>query len=144
MNKLTFSSETPFKGSAIGDLQEAIHLLLDRGVLLTNDEAVRVELSALLTKERAGRTNGYDTRKLVGVFQQERGLEVSGEVDEPTTEALNAALRELLGPQAHQAGSYNKAGYMRLDFNWNQALSPATRSEIEEVSNTAIRSNLEV
>ena len=95
MNKLTFSSETPFKGSAIGDLQEAIHLLLDRGVLLTNDEAVRVELSALLTKERAGRTNGYATRKLVGVFQQERGLEVSGEVDEPTTEALNAALEGL-------------------------------------------------
>ncbi len=60
------------------------------------------------------------------------------------THVIHAALREVLGPQAHQAGSYNKAGYMRLDFNWNQALSPATRSEIEELSNTAIRSNLEV
>ena len=60
------------------------------------------------------------------------------------THVIHAALREVLGPQAHQAGSYNKAGYMRLDFNWNQALSPATRSEIEELSNNAIRSNLEV
>jgi alanyl-tRNA synthetase len=60
------------------------------------------------------------------------------------THLIHAALREVLGPQAHQAGSYNKAGYMRLDFNWNQALSPATRSEIEERSNAAIRDNLEV
>ncbi|GAA3745711.1 alanine--tRNA ligase [Leifsonia bigeumensis] len=60
------------------------------------------------------------------------------------THVIHAALREVLGPQAHQAGSYNKAGYMRLDFNWNQALSPATRTEIEELSNNAIRNNLEV
>jgi alanyl-tRNA synthetase len=50
----------------------------------------------------------------------------------------------VLGPEAHQAGSYNKAGYMRLDFNWNQALSPSTRTEIEDIANNAIRENLEV
>src|SRR5690554_2174309 len=33
---------------------------------------------------------------------------------------------------------------MRLDFAWNQALSPATRSEIEEIANNAIRQNLDV
>jgi alanyl-tRNA synthetase len=33
---------------------------------------------------------------------------------------------------------------MRLDFSWNQALSPETRSEIEEVANNAVRDNLEV
>ncbi|WP_423924156.1 alanine--tRNA ligase [Frigoribacterium sp. 2-23] len=60
------------------------------------------------------------------------------------THLIHAALREVLGPEAHQAGSYNKAGYMRLDFNWNQALSPQTRSEIEEIANNAIRDDLEV
>ena len=60
------------------------------------------------------------------------------------THLIHAALRQVLGADAHQAGSYNKAGYMRLDFNWNQALSAATRSEIEEISNVAIRSNLMV
>ena len=60
------------------------------------------------------------------------------------THVIHAALRQTLGHDAHQSGSYNKAGYMRLDFTWNQALSPATRSEIEEISNLAVRDNLPV
>ncbi len=60
------------------------------------------------------------------------------------THIIHAALRQVLGPNAHQSGSYNKAGYLRLDFSWNQALSAETRSEIEEISNNAIRQNLEV
>jgi alanyl-tRNA synthetase len=60
------------------------------------------------------------------------------------THLVHAALRQTLGPQAHQSGSYNKAGYLRLDFSWNQPLSAETRSEIEEISNLAIRNDLEV
>ncbi|MCU1412283.1 MAG: alaS [Rhodoglobus sp.] len=60
------------------------------------------------------------------------------------THLVHAALRQILGPAAHQSGSYNKAGYMRLDFSWNSALSHATKSEIEEVANNAVRDNLEV
>ncbi len=60
------------------------------------------------------------------------------------THIIHAALRQVLGPNAHQSGSFNKAGYLRLDFSWNQALSPETRSEIEEISNNAIRDNLQV
>ncbi|WP_167050874.1 alanine--tRNA ligase [Salinibacterium sp. ZJ77] len=60
------------------------------------------------------------------------------------THLVHAALRQTLGQEAHQSGSFNKAGYMRLDFSWNQALSPETRSEIEEVANNAVRDNLEV
>jgi alanyl-tRNA synthetase len=60
------------------------------------------------------------------------------------THLIHAALRQTLGQDAHQAGSFNKAGYMRLDFSWNQALSAATRSEVEEIANNAVRDNLEV
>ena len=60
------------------------------------------------------------------------------------THVLHAALREVLGPSALQSGSYNKPGYLRLDFSWNQALSLETRSEIEEVANLAIRRDLAV
>ncbi len=60
------------------------------------------------------------------------------------THLVHAALRQVLGSEAHQAGSYNKSGYLRLDFNWNQALSPETRSEIEDVANNAIRDDFEV
>jgi alanyl-tRNA synthetase len=57
---------------------------------------------------------------------------------------VHAALRDVLGPNAHQAGSYNKAGYLRLDFTHSDALSTETKSEIEEISNLAIRSDYEV
>lgn len=60
------------------------------------------------------------------------------------THVVHAALREVLGPTALQSGSYNKPGYLRLDFAWAQALSAETKSEIEEVSNLAIRNDLTV
>ena len=60
------------------------------------------------------------------------------------THVVHAALRQVLGQTAHQAGSFNRAGYMRLDFNWAQPLSSETRSEIEDLSNLAVRANHEV
>ena len=60
------------------------------------------------------------------------------------THVVHAALRQVLGPSALQSGSYNKPGYLRLDFAWNQGLSAATRSEIEEVANLAVREDLPV
>ncbi len=60
------------------------------------------------------------------------------------THVVHAALRQVLGPSALQSGSYNRPGYLRLDFAWNSALSAATRSEIEEVANLAVRDDLPV
>ncbi|MGW6200169.1 alanine--tRNA ligase [Kribbella sp. NPDC055110] len=60
------------------------------------------------------------------------------------THVVHAALRQVLGPNALQSGSYNKPGYLRLDFAWSSALDPATRSEIEEVANLAVRQDLPV
>ena len=60
------------------------------------------------------------------------------------THVVHAAIRQVLGPQALQSGSFNRPGYMRLDFAWGQALSNETKSEIEEVSNLAIRADLAV
>lgn len=57
------------------------------------------------------------------------------------THIVHAALREVLGSSAHQSGSYNKAGYLRLDFTHTEALSAETKSEIEEISNIAVREN---
>ena len=60
------------------------------------------------------------------------------------THVIHAALRQILGPAALQSGSANRPGYLRLDFSWRSGLSSATRSEIEEVSNIAIRDDLPV
>jgi alanyl-tRNA synthetase len=60
------------------------------------------------------------------------------------THIVHAALRQVLGDTALQSGSYNKPGFLRLDFSWAQALSNETKSEIEEVTNLAIREDLMV
>ncbi|WP_350352287.1 alanine--tRNA ligase [Microbacterium sp. A8/3-1] len=60
------------------------------------------------------------------------------------THLVHAALRDTLGNTATQAGSLNRAGYMRFDFSWSQALSTETRSEIEEITNRAVQDALEV
>ncbi|MFC5144930.1 alanine--tRNA ligase [Streptomyces aureoversilis] len=60
------------------------------------------------------------------------------------THVLHAALREILGPTALQSGSYNRPGYLRLDFPWRGGLSQTVRSEIEEAANRALRRDLPV
>ncbi|QDO88913.1 alanine--tRNA ligase [Ornithinimicrobium ciconiae] len=82
------------------------------------------------------------------------GLDVNATVDQDWrvqacqahsgTHVVHAALRQVLGPTALQSGSYNKPGYLRLDFAWGSALSPETRSEIEEAANLALRQDLPV
>jgi alanyl-tRNA synthetase len=60
------------------------------------------------------------------------------------THIVNATLRQLLGDSTHQAGSFNKPGYLRFDFNSPGALSPAMKEELEGVANEAIRADYEV
>ncbi|WP_062078886.1 alanine--tRNA ligase [Demequina globuliformis] len=60
------------------------------------------------------------------------------------THLIHAALHEVLGEDATQAGSYNKPGYMRLDFAWRQGVSAMAREEIEGIANRAIREELPV
>ena len=60
------------------------------------------------------------------------------------THVVHAALREVLGPTALQAGSFNRPGYLRLDFAWADALVRDQRSLIEQVSNRAVRDDLAV
>ncbi len=54
------------------------------------------------------------------------------------THLIHAALREVLGPTAVQAGSMNKPGYLRFDFNYTEALTPDQIHQIEAITNEAI------
>jgi alanyl-tRNA synthetase len=60
------------------------------------------------------------------------------------THMVHAALRQVLGPNAVQAGSLNRPGYLRFDFNWQGPLSDTQRSEIEEVTNEAVEADFAV
>jgi alanyl-tRNA synthetase len=80
-----------------------------------------------------------------------RGAELTAEVDREWrlsacqahsgTHVVHAALRQVLGPQALQSGSYNRPGYLRLDFAWQGALSTQQRADIEDVANAAVRAD---
>jgi alanyl-tRNA synthetase len=60
------------------------------------------------------------------------------------THMVHAALRQVLGPNAVQAGSLNRPGYLRFDFNWQGPLTDDQRTQIEEVTNQAVEADYEV
>ena len=78
----------------------------------------------------------HQVRVLEGELRQ--GAELTAEVDydwrlnacqaHSGTHVVHAALREVLGPQALQSGSYNRPGYLRLDFAWQGALTHQQRT----------------
>ncbi|HHX86158.1 MAG TPA: alanine--tRNA ligase, partial [Actinomycetales bacterium] len=54
------------------------------------------------------------------------------------THLVHAALRQILGPEAVQAGSLNKPGYLRFDFNWSGGIPGDVLAQVEEVTNLAV------
>ena len=60
------------------------------------------------------------------------------------THMVHGALRQVLGPNAVQAGSLNRPGYLRFDFNWQGPLSERQRIDIEEIANEAVQADHEV
>lgn len=94
MNKITFPLTQGAQSAALADLQEALQVLLDRELILANDEAAGREMCEALKPELADQTYGGATSRLVSLFQEERRLQARGEADQPTAEALNALLLE--------------------------------------------------
>src|SRR5215210_2349819 len=92
MNKITFPLKSAMTGPEVADLQDALQHLLFHGGFEIDDETRLREYSQALLADRAKQTYGLATYKLVRMFQLKRGLQVSGEVDEPTAGALNAQL----------------------------------------------------
>ena len=60
------------------------------------------------------------------------------------THMVHAALRQVLGPNAVQAGSLNRPGYLRFDFNSQSALTEDQRNQVEEVANEAVQADFAV
>ena len=119
------------QGIIVGDGFEAEVLDVQKPVPGLIVHTVKVAVGTISIDARAETRVDADYRR--GATQAHSG-----------THIVHAALRQVLGSNAHQAGSYNKAGYLRLDFTHSEALSTETKSEIEEISNLAIRADHEV
>ena len=94
MNKVAFPLKPRMRGPKVADLQDALEALLDRGVILADNESTRRKLAAAVVREKEKRYFGKSTAMVVTVFQRERNLEPTGEVDEKTAAVINALLRE--------------------------------------------------
>jgi alanyl-tRNA synthetase len=129
---------TPFYAESGGQIADAGHLLWDGGRAEVLD--VQRPVKGLVA---------HQVRVLEGELRP--GTELSAEVDyewrlsacqaHSGTHVVHAALRQVLGPQALQSGSYNRPGYLRLDFAWQGALSQQQRTDIEDVANAAVRAD---
>ena len=83
------------------------------------------------------RSSGWVRARRTGILHLDvdLGQTVTAEVDEAwrhgarqahtATHLIHAALRQVLGPTAVQAGSLNKPGYLRFDFNYTDQLTDA-------------------
>ncbi len=134
-------AETPFYAEAGGQAADTGLITGDGFVVEVLDVQRPIKgLSVHRAIVREGEI-GADSLVLAAVDRERRH---AAEQAHTGTHIVHAALHQILGPEALQRGSFNKAGYLRFDFAWGEGLSAATRSEIEEVSNIAIRNNYRV
>jgi alanyl-tRNA synthetase len=129
---------TPFYAESGGQVADAGTLTWDGGSAEVLD--VQRPVKGLVA---------HQVRVLEGELRP--GAELTAEVDfewrlsacqaHSGTHVVHAALRQVLGPQALQSGSYNRPGYLRLDFAWQGALTQQQRADIEDVANAAVRAD---
>jgi alanyl-tRNA synthetase len=129
---------TPFYAESGGQVADAGELVWDGGRAEVID--VQRPVKGLVA---------HQVRVLEGELRP--GTELAAQVDvewrrsacqaHSGTHVVHAALRQVLGPQALQSGSYNRPGYLRLDFAWQGALSQQQRTDVEDVANAAVRAD---
>ena len=79
------------KGLPVSNLQDALQYLLNhRGLQVT--DADRAAYAELLAREQLGGQFSDGTSRLVGLFQEQHALAVTGEVDDRTAEVMDDAL----------------------------------------------------
>ena len=123
--------------------------LADRGRIIVGDTVLNVH-----DVQKVGNKKLWVHKATVENGGLDVGQTVRTEVD-PTwrhgarqahtaTHLIHAALRQVLGPTAVQAGSMNKPGYLRFDFNYTDQLSPAQLEEISLIANQAVDADFAV
>ncbi|OFT58306.1 alanine--tRNA ligase [Corynebacterium sp. HMSC05H05] len=132
---------TPMYAESGGQMADRGRLVMGETILNVND-VQRVGKKLWLHKATV-QNGGLDL-----------GSTVTAEVDEAwrhgarqahsATHLIHAAIRQVLGPTAVQAGSLNKPGYLRFDFNYTEQLTDAQLQEIATITNQAVDADFAV
>ncbi|MCY4727361.1 alanine--tRNA ligase [Nocardioides sp. STR2] len=132
---------TPFYAESGGQVADAGTIVFDGGQLEVID--VQRPIKGLVVHQVRVLDGELDASRLVHA-RVDPEWRTGARQAHSGTHVVHAALREVLGPTALQSGSYNRPGYLRLDFGWTQALSPEQVRDIELVSQQALRADLPV
>lgn len=89
MYKIVFPLKPHMQGPTVADAQDGLLFLLDKDLLLRENEGSRRDLASTLKQERERQAFAGATGELVGTIQKEHGLQAAGDVDECTSPALN-------------------------------------------------------
>ncbi|MDF0529174.1 alanine--tRNA ligase [Tsukamurella sp. 8F] len=142
---------------------EDVEVVLDRSPLYAEAGGQLADIGTITTAAGA-QIVVTDVQRVAKTVWRHQGTVASGEVAEGDTvtvavdpahrhgstqghsgtHLVHAALRQVLGPNAVQAGSLNRPGYLRFDFRWQGALSEQQRAEIEGVTNAAVQADYAV
>ena len=141
---------------------DSIEIILDRSPLYAESGGQIADIGTITAPGLGVKVN--DVQKIAKKLWTHKSVVESGQITEGDTvhvdvdhawrkgatqghsgtHMVHAALRQVLGPNATQAGSLNKPGYLRFDFSWQGALSEAQRDDIENVANDAVGSDFAV
>ena len=149
-----------------GDVATAdrIELILDRTPLYAESGGQIADVGTITGANAAARAAVTDVQKIGKTLWTHRVNVESGEFVEGDTvvaavdpawrrgatqghsgtHMVHAALREVLGPNAVQAGSLNRPGYLRFDFHWQGPLTEDQREQVEQVTNEAVQADFAV
>jgi alanyl-tRNA synthetase len=153
-------------GADGGPPPEQVELILDRTPLYAESGGQLADAGSIsgIAGNGAARATVTDVQKIAKTLYSHRVNVESGEFVEGDTviasvdpdwrhgatqghsgtHLVHAALRQVLGPNAVQAGSLNRPGYLRFDFRWQGPLSEDQHNQIEVVTNEAVGADYQV
>ena len=140
----------------VANVGDAVEVILDRSPLYAESGGQVADIGTITASGTSMTVS--DVQKIAKVLWVHRGTVDSGTLAEGDTvlvrvdpqwrngaeqghsgtHLVHAALRQILGPGAVQAGSLNRPGYLRFDFSYHGPLSDSQKADIEAVTNEAM------
>ncbi len=120
--RITFPLQLPAQGEAVADLHQALSFL--------KFEVAQREIE----KQSLGRT----TRQAVLAFQKQQGLQATGQIDQRTSEKLNAVLAKA-GYFPTKERPFQDRKVLRFKLREPQRLTPDTRNFVRQRLNTHLK-----
>ncbi len=120
----------------------------DTGIIKTESGTFKVEETVKIAGGRIGHVGVVESGSIskgqsatLCVDKEKRAMTCS---NHSATHLLQAALREVIGKEAHQQGSYQDTERTRFDFSYGKAMTADELERVEKIVNQKIAENLPV